>query len=162
CPGGAPARLLSPGRRHASLLQASMKMKARCIAAIVIALAGACKGTGRGDTERVPASASPAAPAESSAVRARDAEAPGAEERIVITQVIVETMDPPDGPARELYPRELAKALGRQLTESGLFLSSEMGRPPGIRARSATVEALIGYQVRAGRKPARGALLAAI
>ena len=66
-------------------------------------------------------------------------------QRIVITNIAVRTVDPPV--ARELYPRQLAQALGRSLVSSGLFAASAEHVPEGFEARPAVLDVFLRYDV---------------
>jgi hypothetical protein len=69
-------------------------------------------------------------------------------QRIVITDVALRTVEP--SAAREddeLWPRQLAQALGRSLVSSGLFAALAEHVPEGFEARPASLEVSIQYDV---------------
>jgi hypothetical protein len=68
-------------------------------------------------------------------------------ERVTITSVEIKVVDPTVGPAREIYPRQLAQQLGATLEKSEWFVEDGEPPPPGMRLRRAVVEVLIGYSV---------------
>lgn len=128
------------------------------VVAIGVMAVSACKGGKRQDAAR-DTSAGPGAPEGApdrepgtgpawmrAVMEALDPYAPSPE-RIVITQVKLETQDPAQGQARELYPRELARELGRQLTQTPFFVSRAADVPPGLTAREATIEVRVSYDV---------------
>jgi hypothetical protein len=65
--------------------------------------------------------------------------------RTEVTQVATKVLDP-DTP-REVYPRQLAKRVGQILTGSSWFLSAAQPVPEGVRARPATIDLLVRYDV---------------
>jgi hypothetical protein len=66
-------------------------------------------------------------------------------QRIVITDIVVRVVDPPV--VRELYSRQLARALGRALVGSDLFAASAPHVPEGYEPRPASLDVLIHYDV---------------
>lgn len=66
-------------------------------------------------------------------------------ERIVLGEVAVHTVDP-EVP-REIYPRQQAQHLSRLLTASGVFAARATDVPAGLRARPASLELRIRYDV---------------
>ncbi len=68
-------------------------------------------------------------------------------ERVLLGDVRIEIIDPESGPEVELYPRELAQKLGRQLTQSPFFEAREKDLPEGFRPRRAAIELRIVYDV---------------
>ncbi|HWN71434.1 MAG TPA: hypothetical protein VNM90_27535 [Haliangium sp.] len=69
-------------------------------------------------------------------------------QRIVITNIALRTVDPPVArEVAELWPRELAQALGRSLLGSGLFAASAEHVPEGFEARPAVLDVSIHYDV---------------
>lgn len=111
-----------------------------CVLVLVIAATGACKRS------RSVSSVSDDARSESPPSAPFDAGAAASmPERIIIDQVELRTVEPRDGRERELYPRELAKQLGRQLAQSPFFVADAGDVPLGHRGRLATVDVSIGY-----------------
>jgi hypothetical protein len=76
------------------------------------------------------------------------AHAAPARQRIVITDIAVRVVDPPVArEVVELWPRQLAQALGRSLLGSGLFAASAEHVPEGFEARPAALDVSIHYDV---------------
>ena len=127
-----------------------MAARAALLGYVLLASAGGCQCRSRA-TGKAARQADPGATASAPASAAAGATglAPDAQqstgERIVLGNVAVHTVDP-EVP-REIYPRHLAQRLGRQLTESGLFAARATDVPAGLRARTASLELRIRYDV---------------
>jgi hypothetical protein len=76
------------------------------------------------------------------------AHAAPARQRIVVTNIALRTVDPPEGREVDaLRPRQLAQSLGRSLVGSGLFAASAEHVPEGYEARPAALDVSIHYDV---------------
>jgi len=103
--------------------------------AIVMAMVPGCGKKGAGEQSAAKAATEP-----------DDAGVSLLPERTVVTSVEIKVVDPSRGPARELYPRELAKRVGATLGSSEWFVA-QGETPPGVQLRSAVVEVVVGYSV---------------
>lgn len=136
-------------------MAAACAMRLACV--LLLAGAGGCECRSRAPGEAASAAGSQTDPgatagAPSGAPSAGMAPAPAstttspsAGERIVLGEVAVHTVDP-EVP-REIYPRQLAQHLSRQLTASGVFVARATDVPAGLRARPASLELRIRYDV---------------
>jgi hypothetical protein len=109
--------------------------------ALLLAVA-ACKGASRkpaGDTGE-PVVATPVESVVAEPARSGP-------ETIVVSRVEIKIVDPQKGPARELYPRELAKQLGGQLSQSPFFVARTADVPEGHEARLATTQVRVSYDL---------------
>lgn len=111
---------------------------------LLLALCVAALGCGsKGDGDKT-ARSSPTDPLSSSL--SKDAAVSKAPERTVVTSVEIKVVDPSRGPAREVYPRELAAKFGATLSDSPWYVSDEADAA-GFTPRRAVVEVLVGYSI---------------
>jgi len=80
-------------------------------------------------------------------------------EQVVLSGVVIKTVDPQDSPI-DLMPRELARHVGALLTSKPTFVRSADEVEPGKRAREARLEIVVTYNV--DRRPKQAAILCAV
>lgn len=121
--------------RHTALL---------ALATCAVTLAAGCKRSGPRDA---PAGAEDAAGPQTTpeAAAAGAAVVTSGPEQVVVTGISVHTIDPDE--VREIYPRQLARLLGRELVGSGLFAGDARDVPAGHVPRPAGLDVRIHYDV---------------
>jgi hypothetical protein len=124
-------------------MRPSCSNTAALLAALLLCMA-ACKGASRKPAGQTGETGEPVVTRGDEGVAAPTRSGP---EIIVVAEVEIRIVDPQDGPARELYPRELAKQLGRQLGQSPFFVARVEDVPQGHEARLATVEVRVTYDL---------------
>lgn len=127
--------------------------------ALAALLAVACAAAGCKRPGRARAREDAGAPA------ARVPAAPPERQRIVVTNIAMRTMDPEEGEVdevAELWPRELAQALGRALLGTGLFAASVEHVPEGLEARPATLDVSVRYYVMETGRPGELAIMVGV
>lgn len=81
-------------------------------------------------------------------------------ERALLTRVLVKTVDPKT--PRELYPRLLAQAIGKQLTDTEWFYSVDDNVPEPFRARRGQLQVLITYDLMRDPKTKSRSIMVAV
>lgn len=83
-----------------------------------------------------------------------------APERVVLARVVAKTVDPKQ--PRELHPRLLAQAIGKQLTDSEWFYSPGDTVPAKFRVRLGELQVLITYDVMRDPKTKQRSVMVAV